>query len=138
MYQLTTFEQVFREVEARCGKWRLSGAETALQTWENFIYICEDGYDFIIEEYMNDISVRDTIADALNEPRLHELPEFPAFCERVGLIDERFKLLLKQDVTIPRPAGLPWWKAHPPRYAGPDLADDLKSRYGIVIEVVGG
>jgi hypothetical protein len=104
-----------------------------LGMWEQFVDACEQGYDWSIYEYDNDILVRDLIQTLLGDPRLVTITQMSWFRERVTEIDNRFKALSVAGPVV-RPEA-PWWRARVPAYAGPELAADLESRYGVIINV---
>ena len=106
-----------------------------LEKWSSFVSECEEGYNWEIEEYWNEIRVRNWIEALLSAPELKEFEEFKEFTARVEEIDSMFRGLLLPDVSLKKNEGN-WWEEGVLRYAGETLARDLQSMYGIQIEVV--
>ena len=62
-----------------------------LKRWERFIKECEEGYADVIEEYLNDLSVRDILEEVgkiLKEENSEAQHEFYHHLQK---LDERFK-----------------------------------------------
>ena len=105
-------------------------AEVLLDEWRDFVRECEAGYAWNVYEYHNDLSIRDRIQAALDDDQADD-PGFPA---NVAQIDERFRALLQPGVVV-GPEDGPWWHRGVLRYAGPDLASELKDWFQVDVEV---
>ncbi len=106
---------------------------TLLDLWDEFVSDCEEGYDWGIEEYRNEIRVRNQIEEIVNEKSLRSFPEFAELHSNVKKIDERLKCLFKKDVSLNR--GDFWWEKGVLDSSGEVLAKDMLSMYGIKLEV---
>ena len=92
------------------------GRQGLIRRWNEFVREVEQGYEFGLEDYRNDLDIRGIIrligaeADAAQA-------------------DERFQALLTEtDRRIWESSdGDPWWDFGYPRNAGRDLRADLKS-----------
>ncbi|MCO1595591.1 hypothetical protein M8C17_10480 [Micromonospora sp. RHAY321] len=107
-----------------------------VEGWEQFVGFCEEGYDDVLDEYWFDLSVRQRIETALTDDRLRDFPQMGWFREQVGAVDERFRAVLSEE-RFPARTELPWWEAYLPAWAGPVLAEELWSTYGVRVEVRG-
>ncbi|MEU7756481.1 hypothetical protein AB0B57_13395 [Micromonospora sp. NPDC049101] len=105
-----------------------------VEGWEQFVGFCEDGYDDVLDEYWNDLSVRHAIETVLTDERLRGFPQMGWVRERVEAADERFRAVLSEQ-PMPGLADRPWWEAHVPAFVGPVLAAELWDSYGISVEV---
>jgi hypothetical protein len=105
-----------------------------IETWEQFVLFCEEGYHDNIYEYANDLGVRETIESLLRDETLRTFPEMAWFREKVDAIDRRFRALL-QEQRLNVPPDAPWWESHALRYAGPEPAADFKAQYGAEVEI---
>jgi hypothetical protein len=103
-----------------------------LAEWERMIQFCEEGYDDTIDEYHNDLAVRDVIESVLASKQLQVHEELAWFREQVAALDERFRALVQPDLVVGQP-GTAWWHRHPPRWAGPELAADFQSLHGVTV-----
>lgn len=99
-----------------------------LDQWEQFVEFVANGYEFNMDEYDLDLTVRRSIEIVVSEGRV---PEW--WLKKLGEVDEKFKELLVDDPV--RSGDVEWWEARVPRYASEDLAADIRVRYGLVIEV---
>jgi hypothetical protein len=97
-----------------------------LSNWTTFIAEVERGYDSIIDEYVNDVSTRDTLEEVLRS-----LPEgIHAKVESaLSSVDRRFEQATCPDRTrelarFTEP-GTGWWERMPLKLVGP-LASALK------------
>ncbi|HEY0016083.1 MAG TPA: hypothetical protein VGC13_07175 [Longimicrobium sp.] len=101
--------------------------EVLLDEWRDFVLECEAGYGWNVYEYHNDLSVRDRL-----ETCLHEME--PGDAAQVAEIDDRFRALLQPGVQV-GPEDGPWWHRGVLRYAGPDMAAELKDWFRVDVEV---
>jgi hypothetical protein len=102
-----------------------------LKDWTLFVEECEKGYSDNIYEYYNDIRVREWIELILSAPELQIYPEIQEFASNVSDIDQKFRKLLRSDVSLPK---LVWWEQGVLQYAGRELKNDLLDLYDIEIE----
>lgn len=96
---------------------------------------CEEGYQWSIYEYENELGVRDVIDKVLTASELSAYPELPTFAEVVAEIDDRFASLLRLGPSVLQDSA-PWWHSSLPGYAGPDLVADAKSKYSVQLRLV--
>jgi len=99
-----------------------------IEEWSSVVAEIEQGYKLTIYDYINDITVRDDIAEMmqlLTEAGKSRLAEW------VDPIDERF---LRATREVPLPVSYPsaeprdrWWWYRIPKRLGEDLASDLCS-----------
>lgn len=96
---------------------------------------CEDGYEWGIDEYGNELGVRDAIESALHAPVLGKYPELGAFRVRVAEIDAKFMALLSEGPEVRGPKHT-WWSRRLPHAAGPELASDARRLFGVELSVM--
>jgi hypothetical protein len=110
------------------GKLRMSPA-SLLTAWEELVSDCEEGYCYGIDEFDNDLSVRDDIKLLTDAPSLQEYKENHDFRERIHAIDNRF-----QAITLPNiRSGENWWNTCILKQAGDIYADDTHRRFSVPI-----
>ncbi|MEU4471364.1 hypothetical protein [Micromonospora sp. NPDC023888] len=127
------FADRFRAAVAATGaRPRLPGE--LLGQWAQFVEFCEEGYDDNLDEYNNDLTVRDLIERVLNGPALAGIPELGWMWAEVTEADERFRALLGSE-PLPFEVPRPWWRARLPRYAGAEMVADARRRYGVRVEL---
>lgn len=101
--------------------------EELLDEWRDFVAECEAGYGWNVYEYHNDLSVRDRLETCLAEMEAGDAAQ-------VAEIDGRFRALLQPGVQV-GPEDGPWWHRGVLRYAGPDMAAELKEWFQVEVEV---
>jgi hypothetical protein len=104
-----------------------------LEEWVQLVRECEAGYEWNLYEYHNDLSVRDALEAILADPGRAE-EERAEVATRLLEIDARFQALLQPGVRV-GPEEDPWWHAGVPRYAGEELAAELREWFGVEVEV---
>jgi hypothetical protein len=103
------------------------------EEWAQVVRECEAGYEWNVYEYHNDLAVRDAIAARLADPGTPE-EDRAELATRTAEVDARFQALLRAGVEI-GPEEDPWWHRGVPRYAGPELARELREWFGVEVEV---
>jgi hypothetical protein len=103
------------------------------EAWVALVDECEEGYNWCISEFNNDISVRDRIELVLSREDLLRIPAVEHLRAVVGSVDGRFRALLRNDVNN-KNGDAPWWRRGVLKYAGEEYAQDVRSLYGIEIE----
>lgn len=99
--------------------------------WGSVVDECRQGYFMGIEEYDNDISIRDAIELVILEESIHRYSEYPFFKQKVEEIDQKFRLLLQDNLK--RPDKNTWWRQGVLKIAGKQLTDDFLIHYGLHI-----
>jgi hypothetical protein len=112
-----------------------SGLGGLLHRWEAVVASVAKGYDFTLDDYLNDMDLRDILAGALDA--LGPREALPAEVEkRVTTADRQFlELTTPTDDLWGNPEdgeGAPdpemqWWYYRRPTRPGPTLADDFKA-----------
>jgi hypothetical protein len=117
------------------GSMRFSSLGQLVEAWDRLVEQVEEGYDDNIYEYTNNLFVRDLIDQAIADPILKRFPQVRALRERVAPIDERFRAATQDGVDMGSDDD-PWWRRRVARRAGAEFADDIKSLYGVDVDVV--
>ena len=99
--------------------------------WAGFVEACRGGYQWPIEEYDNEIGVRDRI-EALAESPAGLDPHLQA---RVRELDRAFESLLQTAPAI-RAQYDRWWRRGILRAAGAEYAADIRNQYGFDVRPV--
>lgn len=128
------FAELFRVASAEATRGRARLPFEMLDQWRGAVDVVRAGYCGPLEEYFNDLAIRWSIGATLDSDLLAERPELGWMRVHVAATDERLRALL-QDEPLPRSAGQHWWERFPPRYAGPELAADFRSYYGVHVDV---
>jgi hypothetical protein len=105
-----------------------------LSWWAGFVIGCEEGYQWTIYEYYDEIGVREKIEIVLNDPQLQPHSEMAEFRKPVYAIDERFKHLALPGVETEYQRN--WWERIILKRGGQEYADDIYRNYGVKIEVI--
>ena len=126
------FPEWYRQTAAALGWRRVDNLDVALAAWSDFIDECTRGYTFGLEEYTNDLSVRDALQLVFAE-EADRLAGAEDVRRRVRELDGRFRALLQPGV-VAEPGESRWWRAGVLRRGGPTLASDLEEEYGIAME----
>ena len=98
-----------------------------LDEWRDFVAGCEAGYGWNVYEYHNDLAVRDRLEAGVAELDADEAAS-------LAQVDARFRALLQPGVEV-GPAEDPWWHRGVLRYAGAELAKELKEWFQVDVEV---
>jgi hypothetical protein len=131
------FIAAFSEKVHGWGRRRDYDPTSVLNDWARFVESCVRGYREQREYYVDELTTRDSIERAMNEPSLWKFPEMRDFTEAVLAIDARFRPLLLPD-AFPRFPPEEWWARGVVKYAGPRLVSDLRTAYGVEILVGNG
>ena len=95
-----------------------------LGAWDQFVQSVDEGYDWSIYEYTNDLSVRDRIAQVLAVIPPGSLEWIG---EAVAATDARFRIATRDDESMRSGAEQDWWRRRVPLRPGGELAADLAS-----------
>lgn len=98
--------------------------------WEAFVASCREGYGWPIEEYDNEIGVRDRIQELLDASTLH-----PRLAGRIAALDADFRALLQPGPAI-RPGFASWWRRGILASAGGPYVEDVHNQYGLLVRVM--
>lgn len=126
----SNFLQAFEQMVGASGWRTLRSPAQLVEQWDSFVTACEEGYDDTIYEFTNERSVRDLLEAALTNRGLQRYGELDDLRRSVAAIDARFRAACRDDAEI-EARDSPWWHRCVPTKAGGQLAEDLKSRYGI-------
>jgi hypothetical protein len=102
----------------------------ALGMWEEFVEECEHGYPLDFSEYLNDLSVRNLLHKVLGDPEARHGTTYEPFARRVGLIDDRFREVIREGPLV-RPGSDHWWERRVPAGGGPEFVEDVGERYSV-------
>jgi hypothetical protein len=102
--------------------------------WQEFVNWCAEGYQWDISEYNNEISVRNELEKMLSASKLQSYNELQQLKFVVSEIDNRFKDLLKEDISLKNKTN--WWEQGILKKAGEPYATYFHQAYGISIEIV--
>lgn len=100
--------------------------EQLVSAYEGLVASLDDGYDMSVYEYTNDLSCRDFLEEAREEPGVREL------WSRVVAADERLRALLLPTLKCIHgrcPKEWFWYWGYPPN--SPELENDLRSQGAI-------
>ncbi|GAB3831968.1 hypothetical protein [Kribbella italica] len=127
------FLRAFDSAVVAAGGRRRCSPTTLVGGWREFVRECEDGYLDDIEEFHFDLSVRGLIEKLRRDPELLRFRELDWVWAEISAVDVRYRALL-----VPKGGTYPqsWWKAGIPRKAGPELAAEFLTLYGVRVEVV--
>lgn len=104
-----------------------SGAEL-LAAWAAFVHEVEDGYDWDISEYRNEIRVRDELSVLAVSDVLTPFVEHADFLEELRQLDERFRAQAHH--TYRFPSASTWWRQLVPKSGGGDFARYCSTAHG--------
>lgn len=92
------------------------GREGLIRRWRQFVTEVEQGYEFGLEDYRNDLDIRGILS-------------LTGLDEAVTEADERFRAMLTETGTRVWESGSdnPWWDYGYPRNASGALKQDLRS-----------
>ncbi|PRW64740.1 hypothetical protein CEP50_02560 [Actinopolyspora mortivallis] len=85
-----------------------------------------------MEDHFDDLTSRDSIERALNDPELQDFSDMVVFRTRVEILDARLRPLLIPDV-FPKIEERAWWARGLVRYARRKLVSELWDILGIEI-----
>src|SRR5689334_16694439 len=120
----------FNAVLARRGRKPTTPA-SMLDHWKGFTAEVERGYSATIDEYFNELTVRDAFEDVFRDPIVGPTEEAANWQVQVLEVDRRFREALRDTPQIGE-EGDPWWRVRLPRRAEGDFAEDLRDLYGVV------
>jgi hypothetical protein len=130
---MTHEDPVRRYLKGRRARPDLSegGLEGLVDRWEQIVEHVAQGYDLTLDDYRNDMDIRDLIAGALDTAG----PDVPrAALQRLAAADRRLRALTVASRSIwsdsdgeegQLDGNAYWWHFARPRVPGPTLAKDL-------------
>ncbi len=101
--------------------------------WSEFVEQCEEGYQYSLYDYDSELTIRDNIELIICNQDLQKYNEHQEFIERISLIDQRFKAILKEYNLMSEDK---WWKRGVLKYAGEQYAKNVKTEWNIEIEIM--
>ena len=104
-----------------------------ISDWDLFVNLCEIGFNFGLDEYENDVRVREWIELIISDTNLCNFKELNTFLEMVEVIDNRLKNIFIPNVLLS--GRRYWWEQGVLSFAGEKYARDLKNRYNILVKV---
>ncbi|MFJ4267898.1 hypothetical protein ACIPY1_15170 [Paenarthrobacter nicotinovorans] len=133
--KMSEFIRGFREVAGEKGARRNWSPAGYIDAWKSFVADCEEGYQWSIYEYENELEIRDVIDKVLTAPELTAYPELATFAEAIADTDERFAALLRSGPSV-LPETASWWNRNLPGQAGPHLVADAEAHYAVHLRPV--
>ena len=122
---------VERALEPFSSRRRVSPAQL-LRQWAGFVADARRGYAWGWDDFDNERGVRDAIQALLDDAAVRSFPEAAEWRERVDAIDQQYREIL---VALSEAETRPWWLAGVPRFAGQELASDLRRMFELEVEV---
>ena len=104
---MSTFIDRFREAVGETGVRRSWSPAGYIEAWRSFVTECEEGYQWNIYEYENELSVRDAIEKVLSDANLAGTPEIRVFADAIDELDSRFESVVAAGPQIEEPPA-PW------------------------------
>ncbi|MEV7662798.1 hypothetical protein [Paenarthrobacter sp. NPDC089316] len=132
---MSEFIRGFREVAGEKGARRNWSPAGYINAWKSFVAGCEEGYQWSIYEYENELEIRDVIAKVLSASELTAYPELAIFADAIADIDGRFAAVLRSGPSV-LPETAFWWNRNLPGHAGPDLVADAEAHYAVHLRLV--
>ena len=132
---MSEFIRDFLEVADEKGARRTWSPAGYIDAWKAFVAACEEGYQWSIYEYENELGIRDVIDKVLTAPELTAYPELSIFAEAIADTDERFAALLRSGPSV-LPEAAFWWNRNLPGRGGPDLVADAEAHYAVHLRQV--
>jgi len=105
-----------------------------LESWSELIRECEEGYQWDVSEYQNEMRARDELEVIASADALQHFDEHQLFLQVLHGIDGRFRALVHASWRFP--LGKSWWRRAVPSKAGVDFARFCQSAYGFDLDVV--
>ena len=108
------------ELQRRGWRYRFSLNET-IEGWSSFVDLVETGYSMTIDDYANDLSIRQSLEEArpFLTPRVAESMD-----ARTAAVDDRFRNATDPTFRPLPGAGAGWWSSRLPKVLIDDLAED--------------
>lgn len=132
----TEFVEAFSQFVKRHGRWRNYEPSALIGQWADLVDSCVEGFQGnAAEDYFNTLTSRGELERAMNAEELTRFPQMGLVRKAVLAVDERFRAILRPD-AFPRFPESEWWLRGVVRYAGPQLAEDLRREYGIIVDVL--
>lgn len=103
-----------------------------IDIWQEVFESCEHAYADSIFELDNELSIRDDIEFALNEPDLMQCPEHKIFVNKVEQIDSDFKKIIQPTSD----SNKLWWKNLVLKYASDEYVEQMKLYKNIIVEKI--
>lgn len=129
---MRSFDEAARDVLERAG-YKPRTPDELINWWDNLIKQCEDGYEWTIYEFDDEMAVRDYVSLVLRDESLQPMPEYVEFKHSIDELDNRFRAMLQEGVKRPFKRD-DWWRTGVLRYAGSDYCEDMESRYSISVD----
>lgn len=126
------FRGAFSRFIRESGRWRDVEPEALLSRWRTFVGECEEGYQRDAEDYFNDLTSRDSLAEALDSVELQAFSHLGLLRREVEAVDSRFRALLMPN-AFPRIPEEFWWARGIVRFAGRRLVEDLRRQYRLEV-----
>lgn len=108
----------------------------SLDQWQSFVEECEDGYDWDISEYNNEVRCREKLEE-LNSSLEGTLIDSSVLVEmqsRLEQLDDRLRILFQSGIELPDRQN--WWDRGVLSKAGVLYSDYMKSAYGIIVQKI--
>ena len=130
------FVEAFSRFVRRRGRWRNCEPSALVGQWSDLVASCVEGFKGnAVEDYFNELTSRSDLEAAMNASELARFPQMELVRRAVLAADERFRAILLPD-AFPKFPKSEWWLRGVVRYSGPQLAEDLRRDYGVVVDVV--
>lgn len=134
IHGVENFRDAFSDFVKESGRWRDVEPEALMSRWRTFIVECEQGYRGDAEYYLNDLTSRDSLARAMDSPRLQRFPELALLRAEVEAADLGFRAILIPD-AFPGISEESWWARGVVKFARMRLVEDLRSEYRLEVEL---
>ncbi|MFI0896957.1 hypothetical protein [Streptomyces sp. NPDC020983] len=129
-----SFVELFNDVLRELGRRQPRTPGRALEMWSDFVEDCEEGYSATLFEYWDDLSVRRFLQAVVASPGIGDMPDAAWFLDEVAGLDLRLKSVLEGGFEMH--GGWGWWERRIPRFAGEEMARDVREQFGFEMEVV--
>jgi hypothetical protein len=101
--------------------------------WDEFVGQCEEGYQYSLYDYDNQLTIRDDIAVVIQNEILKDYKEYRDFVKQIDVIDQRLKSVSSEYYFTTEEE---WWKRRILKYAGVQYVENVKTEWGIDVTVV--
>jgi hypothetical protein len=107
-------------------------SEEVVERWRTFGGDCIDGYPWDIEDYLNDLTLRNTLQKVESPLREISRIQVSSLMREIYAVDATLQAVFQREVFLAAPEDQ-WWMRRAPTYAARDFCREFEQSYRVKV-----